>query len=229
MSKKSKKETIIKDFGEYNIPTCWDDVTLEKFVKLQNDIDETNEFTSLYSIISIMSDKPFSEVSDLPYDFVEQIMARLSFMRTMPEVEAKNEVEIDGEKYIINYQNKLVFGEYTNVQMLLQNDKYAYAEVLAVLCRKVNEEYSNQFIIDNFDERVKLFNSCPITKIMPLVLFFSTYWILSQKSSEIYSDLQKQTDQLAQSINNSAKNGGGKKLYTNWRTKISSMLKRSKK
>lgn len=229
MPKKVKKDTVIRDFGEYNIPTCWDGVTLEKFVKLQNDIDDTNEFTSLASIISIMSDKPYSEVTDLPYDFIESIMARLSFMRNMPEVEAKNEVEIDGEKYIINYQNKLVFGEYTNVQMLLQNDKYAYAEVLAVICRKVNEEYSNKFIIDNFDERVKLFNSCPITKIMPVVSFFLAYYTLSTQSTNICSNIHQQLTQNAPKERNSQKTGAGLRFCTNLRTTISSMWKKLKK
>lgn len=222
MGKKVNK-TCIYNFGEINVPTSWDDVTLEQFMQLMDKKD-------VREVISILTGKDINYVNLLPADFVESIISRLVFLQKEPEYEAKNEIIIDNEKYFINVLEKLKFGEYVDVNSVIQSDNKNYAAFLGILCRKEGEEYNDEFIANVFDKRMEMYNKQPITKILPVVAFFLGLCMTSENYSQHSLTEQKQAiDQLLTEIESTVKNGGFRKRYSIWGMKTLWKLRKYKK
>lgn len=220
----AKTKTILKDFGQIEIPTSWDEMSLQTFSKLQKLMAETENHADITQVISVLSGKDEKEVNELPLSFIESIAARLTYLSVdIPKQDAKNEIEIEGEKYFINYENELAFGEYRNVQTALQNDETDYATALAILCRKKGEKFSD-LSNEEFEHRIKLFNEQPITEILPLVSFFLTYYHLYTNASQISTEIEE-ADRYVQSKKHSAKNTARSAFFT----KLRKILKIGKK
>lgn len=218
-----KKETIVvKDYGNIIVPTSWDDITLEKFVKLMKlQEEEGKDELSIVDIMAVLTGTDKKYIYSLPSDFANTIMAHLLFLNEPLKEEPKAEVEINGEKYKINYMEKLKFGEYTDANTVMANDKFDYASLLAILCRKEGEKYDDDFIADHIEKRTEMWNNQPITKVYPLITFFLTLHAISGKHLEQYlTTTEDQLLQLVRDIKNSAKRGDGLKLSMTSRMKV---------
>lgn len=224
----AKKKEILYDFGEWNIPEKWEDVTLEKFTKLMSKTE--NGVNDVRDVIAIMADRTMEDVNLLPVDFVESLMARLTFLNKSPEYENKNEIIIDDEVYHINVLEKLKFGEYVDVNSAIQGDNLNYAAFLGILCRKEGEEYDDDFIANKLDERIEMFNKQPINKILPVIGFFLALFATSETYSQAFmTEVKQTTSQLLQETENLWRDGGYKKLSLTSRMKIWWKLRKLKK
>lgn len=217
---KKKKETeIIKDFGEITVPTSWDEITLEQFVRLMKlkDNQEEDYTPSLVDVMAVLTNKDKKYIYSLPSDFAETIIAHLLFLNTPLEESPKSEAEINGETYSINYMEKLKFGEYTDANMILNSDPYNYAGLLAILCRKKGEIYNDDYIANTLENRIEMWNKQPITKIYPLVCFFLTLWNVSEGHLQDYlTNAEQQINQLLSNIEDSLNNGACRKYSMKW-------------
>ena len=226
-----KKETIVvKDYGNINVPTSWNDITLRQFVKLMRlQEEEGKEEPSIVDIMAVLTDTDKKYIYSLPSDFANTIMAHLLFLNEPLKEEPKAEVEINGEKYKINYMEKLKFGEYTDANTVMANDKFDYASLLAILCRKEGEKYDDDFIADHIEKRTEMWNNQPITKVYPLVCFFLTLSALSGKHLQHYmTDAEQAINQSLTHIEDSLKVGGLKKFslsYVKARWKLKKLRK----
>ena len=207
---KKKQIEIARDFGSITVPTSWDEITLEQFTKIIQLNDGKDEEVSLTDIMAILTNTDRSYIYSLPSDFVHTIMAHLLFLNEPLKEEAKSEVEINGEKYIINYMEKLKFGEYTDANTVMQSNKYNYAALLAILCRKKGEVYNDDYIANILDDRIEMWNKQPITKVYPLVCFFLTLSALSGTLLKDYLTTAEQAlNQSLESIEDSLTIGDG--------------------
>ena len=112
---------------------------------------------------------------------------------------------------------KLKFGEYTDANTVMANDKFDYASLLAILCRREGEIYDDDYIAEHLDERTEMWNNQPITKVYPLVCFFLTLSALSGKHLERYmTEGEQAIDQLLTHIEDSLKSGAVKKFSLNY-------------
>lgn len=224
---KKKKETIY-DFGEWKIADKWEDVSLKKFTELMRLND--NGINDVRDVIAILSDHTKDEINLLPIDFIESMMARLTFLNKAPEVSNSNEIEIDGEVYFVNVMEKLKTGEFIDVNTAIQSDNLNYAAFLAILCRKKDEVYNDDFIANKMDERIETFNNQPITKILPVIGFFLNLYRISKTPSQNYiNQVQEVTDQLLKDTEISLKHGGYKKLSLKQRMKAWWNIRKYKK
>lgn len=224
----AKKKEILYDFGEWNIPEKWEDVTLEKFTKLMSKTE--NGVNDVRDVIAIMADRTMEDVNLLPVDFVESLMARLTFLNKSPEYENKNEIIIDDEVYHINVLEKLKFGEYVDVNSAIQGDNLNYAAFLGILCRKEGEEYDDDFIANKLDERIEMFNKQPINKILPVIGFFLALFATSETCSQLFlTEAEQTTNQLLQETENLWKNMGFRKRYSIWGIRTWWKLRKYKK
>lgn len=219
---KRKETVVVKDYGNINVPTSWNDITLRQFVKLMRlQEEEGKEEPSIVDIMAVLTDTDKKYIYSLPSDFANTIMAHLLFLNEPLKEEPKAEVEINGEKYKINYMEKLKFGEYTDANTVMANDKFDYASLLAILCRKEGEKYDDDFIADHIEKRTEMWNNQPITKVYPLITFFLTLHAISGKHLEQYlTTTEDQLLQLVRDIKNSAKRGDGLKLSMTSRMKV---------
>lgn len=218
------------NFGDWNIPTSWDDITLKKFQEINKYYSDKDKEFDVREIIHIMTDKTIDEVNELPAEFLQIIMEKLSFLQVEPEQqEPTNKIEINNEIYQINFMEKLKTGEYVSVDNILKTDKNDYASILAILCRKEGEIYDSKFEAELFEQRKKMFEEQPITKVLPIIGFFLNLYILLVTPSQLYSQVEEELNRIQKSIKTSTEIGVFKKHCLNWRMKKLKKLLRSNK
>lgn len=213
------KETI-KDFGEWNLPTTWDEVTLEMFQKIEKYYSDKDKNFDVRDVLDIFTSHTKDEINELPIEFTEKLMNKLSFLTTQPNFgEPSPSIEIDGEKYTVNVMEKLKTGEYVAVDTVIKADQHNYAAMLAILCRKDGELYDSKFEAEVFEDRQKLFEKQPITKVMPIVSFFLELYAVRTIPSQLYSEVEEELNHIQKSIETSEKLGVFKKRSLNSRMK----------
>lgn len=198
------------DFGKINIPTKWSDITLKQFQELMKIYEQ--EDRDILDILALFSGRTKSELKQMPKEFIDTMLVHLQFMNTALEVEPESSIEINGETYKINYTEKLKFGEFVDVESLIKDDKYNYAALLGMLCRKDKEIYDDDFIANELDNRIKMFEEMSIEQALQLINFFLKLKLRSiayiQKSLALQEG-KELAESLVQSIRNSVKDGAG--------------------
>ena len=206
------------DYKEWNVPTKWEEITLAQFEKIQKFYEgEEERKTDIRDIVHILCNKTVDEVNELPAEFLNIILDKLSFTTEKPEMEEpSNNVEIDGVTYQVNIMEKMKTGEYVATEMIMKNDKNDLAGILAVLCRKEGEVYDSKFENEVLAERKNMFLAQPVTKVLPVCAFFLDLWMASEGVSRLYTALEENINRIAQNIQSSRKLGLGRKLYMKW-------------
>ena len=198
------------DFGKRNIPTKWEDITLKQFQELMKIYEQEDK--DILDILALFSGRDKKELKQMPKEFIDTMLVHLQFMNTTLEVEPKSSIEIQGETYKINYTEKLKFGEFVDVEGLIKDDKYNYAALLGILCRKDKEIYDDDFIADKLDDRIKMFEELSIDKALQLINFFLKLKLRSiaytQKSLALQEG-KELAESLVQSTRDLVKDGAG--------------------
>ena len=213
-----EEKDIIKDFGKWNVPSKWDDITLKVYQDIERYYaDKEERQFDVRDVLHILTNKSIDEINELPSEFLDTILTHLLFLVTTPDVgEPSNKIVIDGEEYIINIMEKLKLGEYVAVDNVIKADKSDYASIIAILCRKKGEVYDSKFEAETFEKRKEMFESQPVTKILPLIGFFLNLYIVLEKHSQLYSLVEEGIDLIQQNIENSENLGVFKRLSLNW-------------
>ena len=216
------------DLGKWVLPTRWDEVTLGQFADLERMYKgEASNGVDIIDLISIMSGRSKDEVMALPVDFIDTMSVHLVFLETNPSMDKpSNSIEIDGERYIINVKEKLKFGEYVDFDQLVKNDPCDYPSMLAILCRKDGEAYDSDFIANEFQKRVDMFASQPVTKILPLIAFFLEWSMNCTGLFQNYSTVKEALSQEVQNLEDSARLILGKGLRMSLLTRRFKKLKK---
>lgn len=201
------------DFGKITIPTKWSEVTLKQFQELMKVYNQEDK--DILDILSIFTQKSKKELRQMPSEFIETMLVHLQFMNTKLEVEPSSQIDIDGKIYRINYTEKLKFGEFVDVETLIKEDKYNWAAILAMLCRLEGEIYDDDFIANQLDERIKMYESLPIDRALQLINFFlklKLRYITYSLRSLTLKEAREAAESLVQSIRDSVKAGAGTRL-----------------
>jgi len=223
-------EKDIIDFGQWNVPRSWSDVTLKQYQDIERFYEDKEKNVDLREIIHILCNKTIDEVNALPVEFLDIILEKLTFLQTQPEVkEPTNKIKIDGEEYVVNIMEKLKTGEYCAFDTVLKNDPHNYAAMLAILCRKPGEIYDSKFEAEVFENRVKMFEQQPITNILPICSFFLQLWLLSETHSKLYTEVEEAINLIAKQLKTSKQIGACKRLYLTWQIqRLKKLLKSTK-
>lgn len=223
------EENII-DLGSIFVPTSWEDVKLKTFQELERYYADTDKEFDLREVLHIMIDKDIDYVNSLPINIAEKIMDKMSFLQTEPaKQEPSNKITIDGETYEVNVMEKMKTGEFVSTDTIIKSDKYNYAAILAIICRKKGEIYDSKFEAELFEDRVKMYENTPITKILPVISFFLQKWFVAETLSRMYSEVEGAISHIQKNIETSHKIGVFKKRYLNWRmNKLKKSLKSNK-
>lgn len=193
------------------VPEKWDDITLSKFIEIQSLYTEDHKPT-YQELISVLSNIPIEEINNYPALVVEKVMEKLTFLSEPVSNEILNYIDYNGERYQINYMEDLKFGEFVDVQTILDSDRTNFPAILGIICRKDKEVYDDKYIAEILPKRIEFFSKLPVTKVYPLVGFFLNLSLLSEKNMESYlANLKDQANHTLQHYINSLKDGGGKK------------------
>lgn len=222
-------ENVI-DFGKWTVPTKWEDVTLEMFQKIEKYYSGKDKDFDVREVLDIFTDHTREEIDQLPINFTDKLLNELSFLKEEPKYgDASPKIEIDGEEYCINVMEKLKTGEYVAIDTILKSDPHDYISILAVLCRKNGEIYDSKFEAEVFEERQKLFAKQPVLKIMPLVSFFLSLFVVRMTHSQLYSEVEEGLNLIQQNIDNSENLGVFKRRSLNSQVKKLRKLLKSNK
>ena len=202
-----KNENII-DLGVWNVPKSWDEVTLKQYQEIERYYDGKEENFDVRKVLHILTNHTEDEINMLPLEFLEKIMGSLTFLQEpIKEEEPRNWIEINGERYTVHTENQLKTGEYIASDTALKGDRHNYAALLAILCRKEGELYDSKFEAEVLEDRIKLFEKQPITKILCIIGFFLQLYITSMTPTLLSSKIREAIDLTRKDIETSAKNG----------------------
>lgn len=218
------------DLGKWYIPKNWNDISLKKFQEIKKFYNDTENNFDVRQVLHILCDKTMDEVYELPVEFLDIILEKLTFIYEQPKTEEPtNSITVDGQLYQVNVMEKMKTGEFVAADSVMKNDKDDFASILAILCRKPDEKYDSRFEAEEFDNRRKMFLEQPITKILPIVSFFLQRFEQSLIPSLLYSKVEEEANHIQQSIKNSEKIGVFKKCYLNWQMRKLRKLMKSNK
>lgn len=126
---------------EYNIPTSWDDLSTEKYIKLTNMIslfrneegDITLDQEALFQkITTTITELKHKDLMDIEMTAVMAIKAALAFLNTpMPEPKSKGMLTYKNYVLKLNSFDKLTFGQFADIQQLLINGENDTTKMLA--------------------------------------------------------------------------------------------------
>ena len=197
------------------IPESWDEITLEKFIQLQSLYQEENKPT-IKEIISVLSEIPLNELNQYPAIIIEKIADKIDYLKDNISNDILNYIDIDGERYTINHMEELKFGEYVDVQTVLDGDRNNFPAILGILCRKEGEIYNDDFIALELNKRIEMFAHQPITKIYPMIGFFLNLYLLSPNNIQLFSEkLKDHTNHILTVTEDLVRSGTGLKRFMN--------------
>lgn len=225
------KITVEKDFGEWKVPSSWDDLTLGKFQELERlyDTEDGNERKfDVRDVLDLMTDRTKDEINELPIEFTDMLLRKMYWLHEQPQFgKPSNKVTIDGVQYTVHNENEMKFGEYVALDTALKGDKHNYAAMLAILCRKDGEIFDAKFENEILPSRIEFWKNVSVMKVMPIVSFFLELSSMSLQVSQLSLEIQEGINHILKHIETSKQNGVFSALYTKWQVRKLKKLQKS--
>lgn len=144
----------------------WDDITLEKFYKIQEFISEPDDWTT-YNLVDLIYDvdcqnMPLSELGKFSLDFLTQ---------PINKVKVNKIIDINGRKYNTNVDlTKVTVAQFIDYQNYSKMEQPKYEDLLSVLIWPVEaKDYNSGYDINVVKQDIL---QMPITVIQTLAFFF---------------------------------------------------------
>jgi len=154
MKVKIKKEGKVKQF---KLISSWEEVTLEKWLKLIN-----------YSLgtKSKEAQDTIAELSNIPKDLINQlelkdvalIMSKMAELQAEQNSSLKRVIEIEGKRYGFHPNlDEITLGEFADIETFIKNDIEKHLpELMAILYRPIVEENNDVYIIEAYDGNISI-------------------------------------------------------------------------
>lgn len=225
------KITVEKDFGEWKVPSSWDELTLGKFQELERfyDGDDDNERKfDVRDVLDLMTDRTKDEINELPIEFTDSLLRKMYWLHEQPQFgKPSNKITVDGVQYTVHNENEMKFGEYVALDTALKGDKHNYAAMLAILCRKEGEVFDAKFENEILPSRIEFWKNVSVMKVMPIVSFFLELSSMSLQVSQLSLEIQEGINHILKHIETSKQNGVFSALYTKWQMRKLRKLQKS--
>ena len=225
------KITVEKDFGEWKVPSSWDELTLGKFQELERlydgDDDKERKF-DVRDVLDLMTDRTKDEINELPIEFTDMLLRKMYWLHEQPDFgKPSNKITIDGVQYTVHNENEMKFGEYVALDTAMKGDKHNYAAMLAILCRKDGEIFDAKFENEILPSRIEFWKNVSVMKVMPIVSFFLELSSMSLQVSQLSLEIQEGINHILKHIETSKQNGVFSALYTKWQVRKLKKLQKS--
>jgi hypothetical protein len=174
---------------EYQMPTEWNDVTLEVYVRLA-ELEEKKEafgIPELYllKVLECLCNAEDGDLDELTLDIVNELVSLIGYIQEEPNWVNTNHLIIDEVDYVFpNDLNRLTMGEYISIKTLQENNTTAgiIPYILAIILRPGTKEVDaetgkekwvqEKFSTSNLEWRKELFMKQPVFNLMGPVTFF---------------------------------------------------------
>lgn len=202
------------DYGKWTIPNGWNELTLKQYQEIERYYSNKDKKFDVRDVLELFTDHSRDDIDQLPIEFVERILGNLNWLFKTPDWgEPKNYTEINGEKYVVNIQDKLKVGEFIAVDTAMKADKHNYAAILAILCRKEGELYDAKFENEVLTNRIEMWENAPVTKVMPIISFFMQCFMILQMPSQLSLEVREAINHTRNNIETLHQDGDLTKRY----------------
>lgn len=196
------KKIVVAD-KEINVPNCWDDVSLKKYIDIAKleQIKSSYLFDELYlmRMVEVICDAKDGELDDMTLEQLEEVSKEIQFLSKNDDWAITTHIDIDGETYVFPSDlNKITMGEYISIKTFQERivdtaDSIPY--ILSIILRKgkmvIDENGKEKWIQSKFDvegieSRRDLFLKQPVSKLLGAVNFFLVGRKTSMSNTEDY-------------------------------------------
>tara|TARA_R100000781_G_scaffold2109_1_gene3518 strand:+ start:695 stop:1294 length:600 start_codon:yes stop_codon:yes gene_type:complete len=154
MKVKIKKKGKTKEF---KLISKWEDVTLEKWLKLI-DFHNGTKSKEAEETIAALSNIPKDLIKQLELKDVAVIMGKLSELQAKQDSSLKKIIEVNGKRYGFHPDlDSITLGEYADLETMIKNDiEKNMPEVMAILYRPIVEENNDVYTIEAYDGNISI-------------------------------------------------------------------------
>ena len=181
---------INKDGKEsvYTMINSWNDVTLDKWVKLINKKNETKSEEAI-NTISVLSDIPKKLVKELGINDIANILQRIAKMQEETSSKVKKIIKVNDIEYGFHPNlEEITLGEYADIETYIKNGiENNLPKLMAVLYRPIIEKDEDSYSIEAYGVndmrmRAKKFEKMKAEDVNNALVFF---WTLGKELSMI--------------------------------------------
>ncbi len=205
------------------IPTSWNDITIEMYIKLKPVLETEQEpITRVINLLCILTGKKREEIKDITLPDYKMLLDKMSFLNTeLPKDLRKKRIKLNGQWYEWKLDAKnMLFGEYISVMEIMQkaSDNEAVLfnnlhKILTVIFRPVEKKYGMLWRSIQVDgEKIRetsenILKHMSIADAYPIAVFFCSRYpdlmkaiktSLKEKAekivTEVKRELKKETD-----------------------------------
>ena len=168
----------------YNLIKSWNDVTLDKWVKLISKKEKTKSQEAL-DTISILSDIPKKVINELAIGDVAILLKKISDLQAKEDTKLKKIIKLDDIEYGFHPNlMQISLGEYADIETYLKNGiENNLTELMAVLYRPITERDGKDYSIEAYGisdtrMRAKKLEKMKATDVNNALVFF---WIFAKE------------------------------------------------
>ena len=172
----------------YNLIKSWDDVTLDKWVKLISRKEKTKTQDAL-DTISVLSDIPKKLINELAIGDVAILLKKISDLQAKEDTKLKKIIKLDNVEYGFHPNlEEITLGEYADIETYLKNGlEDNLTKLIAVLYRPITERDGKDYSIEAYGisdsrMRAKKFEKMKARDVNSSLVFF---WTLGKELSII--------------------------------------------
>jgi len=174
---------INKDGKEsvYTMINSWNDVTLDKWIKLISKKEKTKTEEALETI-SVLSDIPKKIIKELSINDVAAIMKKLAILQESANNKLKKIIKLDNVEYGFHPNlEEITLGEYADIETYMKNGiEDNLPKLMAVLYRPITEKSGTNYSIEAYglsDSRMRAekFKEMKAENVNSSLVFFWTF------------------------------------------------------
>ena len=176
-----------KKTKEYKLINSWEDVTLEKCLKLI-DFNSLSKAEEAQQVISALSTIPKKLVNELSLKDVALMMEKLAELQAEKNSSLKKIIKLEGVEYGFHPDlEEITLGEYADLETLIKLGLEKHLpEIMAILFRPVVEKKNDIYTIAAYDGKTKIRSEImkkrSAQQVQNALVFF---WILGSELSLI--------------------------------------------
>jgi hypothetical protein len=154
MDIKIKKKGKTKRF---KLISSWEEVTLEKWLKLI-DFQKGTKSKEAEETIAALSTIPKDLIKQLELKDVAVIMSKLSELQAKQDSSLKRVIEVEGKRYGFHPNlSEITLGEFADLETMIKNDiEKNMPEVMAILYRPIVDEENDVYTIEAYDGDISI-------------------------------------------------------------------------
>jgi len=155
MKVKIKKAGKLKT---YNVVESWEEVTLEKFIALNLDINNKSKTKEAKETIALLSNLPNEIINELSLKNVVLIMDKLSEVQMQTKGVLEKIFTIDGIEYGFHPDlSEITLGEYADIETFIKDGlQKNLPNIMAILFRPITAEKNGVYTIEAYDGNIKM-------------------------------------------------------------------------